>query len=271
MRAITSRGPGCVVEPGERVAEGHQVVAVALRHAPTERLDLRPEVAEVAHLVHPGVRLHLVAVDDHGDLAQPAVRRRLQRLPELPLLQLAVPGQDEDPPLTAEHPVGEHESARLRDAHPERAGARDDLRCDRDVGVPGQPAEASQLVDALEVDLSERGEHRIEAGRVVAFRREVAVTGPKYLEVEPGDDVEGAEGGSRMTRTGALDHVQRIQAARVREPGGAFHGSGVEGAQPLELRQRDVAQGHAGSPVRTDGSSAAPPATSCSARSRSAG
>ena len=50
----------------------------------------------------PRVRLHLVAVDDHGDLVQAAVRGRLERLPELPLLQLAVAGEHVDAARAAE-------------------------------------------------------------------------------------------------------------------------------------------------------------------------
>ena len=48
------------------------------------------------------------------------VRRRLERLPELPLLQLAVAGEDVDPPGAAEQPVGEDEATGLRH-HPSRA------------------------------------------------------------------------------------------------------------------------------------------------------
>src|SRR4029077_5220117 len=104
----------------QRVRERAQVVPVATRHRPPERAELLLEIAEVAHLRDPRVRLHLVAVDDHGDLAELAVRGRLERLPELTLLELTVAGEHVDPTRAPEHAIGEHETACLRDAHAER-------------------------------------------------------------------------------------------------------------------------------------------------------
>ena len=65
-----------VVERAERPLERRDVVAVAARHVPAERAELRLEVAEVADVLHPGVRLNLVVIDDRDDLAQSAIRGR---------------------------------------------------------------------------------------------------------------------------------------------------------------------------------------------------
>ena len=65
---------------------------------PSRRPAFAHQVAEVAHLVDPRVRLQLVVVDDDGDLAQPPVGGGGQRLPELALLQLAVAGHHEHAP-----------------------------------------------------------------------------------------------------------------------------------------------------------------------------
>jgi hypothetical protein len=175
------------------------------------------QVAQVAHVRDPRVRLDLVPVDDDRDLVQPPVRRRLQRLPELALLELPVAGEDVDAPAAAEQPVREHEAARLRDPHAERAGAGHDRRRRRDIRVPGEAVEPPQLVDELEVEPPERREHGVEAGDVVPLRREVAVAVAEHLQVQPADDVERAEGRAGMAGTGALDHVQRVQPAGIRE------------------------------------------------------
>src|SRR4029078_13747779 len=106
--------------------------------------------------------LHLAALDDDGDLAAPAVRGGLERLPELALLKLAVAGEHEDSTVPASEPVGEDEPARLRDAHAERATARHHLGRRRDVGVTRQPVEPPEPVDQLEVEAGERREARRE-------------------------------------------------------------------------------------------------------------
>ncbi len=76
---------------------------------PSHRLTCQPKARNLAStsprsltLGHPGVGLDLVVVHHHHDLAQAAVGRRGQRLPELSLLQLAVAGQHEDAPRPAQ-------------------------------------------------------------------------------------------------------------------------------------------------------------------------
>ena len=259
-----------VFERRECVSEGREVVSVALGDRPAEGRHLRAQISEIAHLLDPRVRLHLVAVDDHGDLVQPAVGGRLQRLPELPLLELAVAGEHVDAAGAAEHAIGEHEPARLRDAHPERAGARHDLGRRRHVRMPGQAVQPPQLVDQVEVEPPERREHGVQAGHVVALGREVAVAVAEHLEMEPGDDVERAERRAGMAGAGPLDHVERVQPARVGERRRALLAVAVERTDALELRVRDVAQRHAtGSSI--GGNCAAPARTIASARATSSG
>ena len=199
--AITARGRSSPSRAASVSANARRSWPSQRRHRPAERAELLLEVAEVADLRDPRVRLHLVAVDDHGDLAEPAVRGRLERLPELTLLELAVAGEHVDPTRAPEHAIGEHETACLRDAHAERAGAGHDLRRCCHVGVAGQAVEAAELVDQVEVEPAEGGQHRVQPGRVVALRREVAVAVAEHLEVEPGDDVDRAEASSRDGRS----------------------------------------------------------------------
>ena len=107
-----------------------------------------------------------------------------------------------------------------------------------------EPAEAPQLEQALRSQHTECVEDSVETGDVVALRREVTVTVAKHLEMEPRDDVERAERRSGVPRAGALDHVERVQPAGVREARSPRHRVGVERADPLELGIRDVAQAH---------------------------
>ena len=81
------------------------VVAVAAQHAPTEALELRAQVAEVADVRHPRVGLQLVVVDDDGQLAHAGVRRPRQGLPVLALLQLAIAGHDVEALVASQQPV----------------------------------------------------------------------------------------------------------------------------------------------------------------------
>jgi hypothetical protein len=222
--------PLLALERLQRLRERAQVVPVAVRDRPAERGELLLQVAEVADPVDPRVRLDEVAVDDRGDLVQPAIRRRLERLPELPLLELAVAGEDEDPAGAPERAVGEREPPCLRDAHPERAGARHDLGRRRDVRVAREAVEPPEHVDQVEFELPQRGQHRVQPRCVVPLRREVAVALAHHLEVEPGDDVQAAEGRAGMARAGARDHVQRVQAARIGERGRALVRIDVERA-----------------------------------------
>ena len=79
-------------KPSNTSAQGGVVVAVAGRDLPAERRELRLQVAEREDLLRRLVRLQLVAVDDDPQVSEPLVRRGLQRLPVLPLLELAVAG-----------------------------------------------------------------------------------------------------------------------------------------------------------------------------------
>ncbi len=101
-------------------------------------------------------------------------------------------------------------------------------------GWPGQAVQPAERVDELEVEPAERGQHRVQAGRVVALRREVTVAVPQHLEVEPADDVERAESRAEVAGAGALDHVQHVQPAGVGEGRGALVRVAVErrGAAP---------------------------------------
>ena len=150
------------VERRERLAQGRVVVPVAGGDVPAERAQLRLEVAEGEDLLRGLVRLELVPVDDHPEPAEPPVRRGLQRLPVLALLQLAVAGHHDDAAAAAEQALRPRDPAALRDPHPERAGVRLDPG-HAHVRVPVEAAEPAQLQEALVREHAERVERRVEA------------------------------------------------------------------------------------------------------------
>src|SRR5215467_14200523 len=91
-----------------------------------------------------------------------------------------------------------------------------------------QSVEATQLVDEIEVELFKRDQERVQRGRVVTLRREVdvrvrrvAVWIDEAVGPQPGNQIHRAEARADVTRTGAHDHVERIQAAEVRDEGRA--------------------------------------------------
>src|SRR5260221_7186274 len=141
--------------------------------------------------------------------------------------------------------MGEHEPARLRYAHPQRAGAGHDLGRRGDVRMAGQSAQPTQLVDLLEVELAERRQYRVQARSVMALGREVPVALTHHLEVEPGDDVERAEGRTKVPGADALDHVEHVQPAGVGKRGGPLLRVAIERPDPVELALWDVAKPHA--------------------------
>jgi hypothetical protein len=233
------------VEVAQRGGERADVVAVAAGGRPAERARLGLEVAQRRDVLDPRVGLDLVVVDDRGDLAHALGGGRGQRLPELPLLQLAVARQHVDPAAAAAQPPGADEALRLGDAHAQRAGARVDLRHRRDVGVAGQAAEAAQAVDEVEVDAAHSGEHRVHRRRVVALGGERHVVVAEDLEVQPREHVEAAEARAEVARARAHDHRQDVQAACVGERGRPRDRVGVERADAPELARRDVVDGDA--------------------------
>jgi len=61
---------------------------------PAISFELWLKVAQAADIVHPGVGLELVVIDDDRQLVEAFMNRRLQGLPELPFLELAVSRED---------------------------------------------------------------------------------------------------------------------------------------------------------------------------------
>jgi hypothetical protein len=120
-----------------------------------------------------------------------------------------------------------------------------------------QSVQAAQLVDQLEVELAERRQHRVEARRVMPLGGEIPVALAQHLEVEPGDDVERAEGRAKVTGADALDHVEDVQPAGVSKGGGPLVPVAVERPDPVEFGLSDVPKRHAAA-SSTRGSSASP-------------
>ena len=160
----------------------------------------------------PGVGLDLVVVDDRGDLvAARRLRRRLQRLPELAFLQLAVAGQHEDRlrrrrrggwratmPLALEMPMP---------SEPVLAWMYGVSTC----GWPGQAVQPPQLVDLV---AGRAGRARSAPRRAPARRgpwtrrRRRSPRGPcsrsrSSLQEQPAHDVERAEARADVAGPGA--------------------------------------------------------------------
>ena len=161
------------------------VVAVARLDLPAERAQLRLEVAEREDLLGRLVGLELVAVDDDPEPAEAVVRRGLERLPVLALLQLAVAGHHDDDAPAAGAPLRPRDPAALRDAHAERARVRLDAR-DADVRMPVEPAEPAEPGEPLGREDAEPVQRRVQAGHVVALRGEEDVA-VRVVEAELGD------------------------------------------------------------------------------------
>ena len=180
----------------KRRAKLAEVVSVAGRDVPAERTEALLELAERDDLVRRLVRLELVAIDDDREPGEALVRGRLEPLVVLALLQLAVADHDDDPPAAAEVALRPRDPAALRDPHPERAGVRLDPR-HADVRMTVEPAEPAQPEEPLARDHAEREERRVEAGHVVALRREVDVA----IGIVPADAAVFSSSKSRNATT----------------------------------------------------------------------
>ena len=215
-----------VVDSGqlaERASQLRVVVAVARRHMPAERRELRLEIAEGEDLLGRLVRLELVAVDDDGQPRQAIVGSTLKRLEVLPLLELAVSDHDDDAAAVPELPLRPGDAAALRDAHAERARVRLDPRY-ADVRVPVEAVQPPQLQELLGGQEAERVEHRVEPRHVMALRGEVHVAvrvveaeldGVQVLVEEEDDDIHRAEARAEMARPCPLHGRERVQPAEV--------------------------------------------------------
>ena len=170
-----------IPELPKRDPQRRVVVAVAGHDAASERAQLGLEALEREYLLRRPVRLELVAVDDDEQPADALVRGRLERLPVLPLLELAVARHHHDTPAPAQMPLGPGDPASLGDAHPERPRVRLDSR-HADVRMAVEPPEPPEAEEALGRDHAERVERGVQAGDVVPLGREEHVA---VRRVEP--------------------------------------------------------------------------------------
>ena len=155
-------------QAAQRRLESDEVMAVAPRDVPAECTQPLLEIAQIVHLVDPGVRLNLVVVDDRDNLAEACMGRRRERLPELPFLQLAVASQHEHAAAIARQPVRERHPLRLRDAHAE--GTRVGLHVGRlDVRMARQSIQTAQVVELVLRQEPEPDQHGVQGRRVMAL------------------------------------------------------------------------------------------------------
>ena len=183
-------------ERPEGVVQGRMVVPVARDDAGAERSELRLEALEGEDLLRRLVRLKLVPVDDDEQPSDALVRGRLQRLPVLSLLELAVAGHHDDAAAAAEVALRPRDAARLRDPHPERARVRLDPG-DADVRVAVEAAEPPKAQEPLRRDHAERVEGGVEARDVVPLRGEEDVAVGRVEARSPRRSAPPTEGGRR--------------------------------------------------------------------------
>ena len=100
---------------------GH-VMAIATRNVPAESLEFGLEIAEVARLAHPDIRLHLVVIDNDGNAVDLVIGRGNERFPNLAFLQFAVAGHHKEAAIASRKPIGERHALGFRNAHAKRAG-----------------------------------------------------------------------------------------------------------------------------------------------------
>ena len=141
---------------------------------PAKSFELWLKVAQAADIVHPGVGLELVVIDDDRQLVEAFMNRRLQGLPELPFLELAVSREDKHAPLFSLEPVRQDHAACLGDPHSEGARVGGNVRR-ADIGMPGKAVEPPELMNPAELEEPQAQEHAVAAGDIVAFRGEVNV------------------------------------------------------------------------------------------------
>ena len=211
-------------------SSARNVFSSAATSWPSQRTTCQPNARNFASmsprlltLLHPGVGLNLVVIDDGDDLAEAAIRGGRQRLPELPFLQLAVAGEHEDAALGAGEAVGQHHALRLRDAHAQRAGVGLDV-WRLDMRVAGQAVQTAKLVQLVLGQQAKADQHVVERWCVVALRREedVGMLGPlceiaNLVQEYPAHDLERAEARADVAGPRAGDHVERVDARQRRE------------------------------------------------------
>ena len=210
---------------GEGSAELVEVIAVG------DLDDMEPERAELVGDGHRGVDLldgpvdlQAVVVDDDAEVVEVMVAGEHGRLPDLPLLDLAIAEKGVDAPRPAERLGGEGHAHGGGHALAEAAGGHVDARGVVHVGVPLKTgpdvAQGRELLLGEEAPL---GENRVEAGRAVALGEDEAVTPiPRgvgrvdvhLLEVQVGHDVGCGERAAGMSglrgvraRDDALAHL----------------------------------------------------------------
>ena len=135
---------------------------------PAEGAELLLDGTEIAYRRDLGIRLVFVVIDDNRDLTEPGICSRLERFPDLPFLELAVAGHDDDPAAVPGEALRPRHAVRLGDAHPERTGIRHDARRGH-IGVSGKTVQAAEAVNQVEIELLQRDEQRVQTRRVVAL------------------------------------------------------------------------------------------------------
>ncbi len=238
-------------EAGEDGPQRGMVVAVAGLDLPPERPQLRLEVSEPEDFLCRLVGLQLVAVDDDPEPAEAVMRRRLERLPVLALLQLAVAGHHDCEAAATSPPLRPGDPPSLRDAHAQRSRVRLDAG-HAHVRMAVEPAEPAQPREPLRRDDAEPVQRGVQPGHVVALRREEHVAigtvetdvGDVQLRVqEVHDDVEGAEARPEVPRACALDGDECVQPAdvgdqRQRRIGVTVRRENAVDALPVDKRER---------------------------------
>src|SRR6202789_1219763 len=112
-----------------RLVDGGAVMPVQAEGGPAEALPFRGDGLQGGDRRDRAVDLRVVGVEEDGERSEPVVRGEQRRLPDLPLLQLAVADDREHPRIGAPlQPVGQGEPGGPGQAHAERAAGEVDGR-----------------------------------------------------------------------------------------------------------------------------------------------
>ena len=200
----------------ERLHERGHVMAVHFARIPAEGLELRCEIARIAHIGRVAVDLQAVAVHDGHQVVEVAMRREHGSLPYLPFLAFAVAEQGEHGLRLAVQLETGRGARRDGQALAERARGHLDARHEVRVGMALQArAQLAQREQLLAGEVARLGEHGVQSRSRMALRQDEAVAlipiGSLGIMIEHSAEVQ------RRKDVGARQRPAGMPAARLRD------------------------------------------------------
>ncbi len=152
------------------------VVPVAGHDVPVERAPLVGDRVQAHHLFDEAVDLSLVVVEDDAQVVELELGRRHRRLPDLPLLRLAVADHRVDAELVAVQLRRQRHPDRDREPLAERSGRRLDARREEVRGVAlHRAAQPPQRRQQIAREVTRVRQHRVQRRDRVPLRQHEAV------------------------------------------------------------------------------------------------